>query len=135
MPAPETFRAMGAHSARRLADGRRPFPASLVPALAGALLFLGGCVLTPKGAKEERAHAADIGRRYEAPFEERSLPDLPERPAWRDVLHRALLANGDLEAAYFDWKAALERIDIAGAYPNSNVMLGYSYLLSSERMK
>ncbi|MCI0363352.1 MAG: TolC family protein [Phycisphaerales bacterium] len=59
---------------------------------------------------------------------------MPPQPTWQDVLHRAFLANGDLEAAYFDWKAAVERIGIASAYPNSNVELGYSYMFSSERM-
>jgi outer membrane protein TolC len=40
-----------------------------------------------------------------------------------------------LEAAYFEWKAAVERIDVASAYPNSNVELRYEYMFSSESMK
>ena len=51
------------------------------------------------------------------------------------MLHRAFLANGDLESAYFDWKAAVDRIDIAAAWPNSRLMLGYSYTLSAGNMK
>jgi outer membrane protein TolC len=94
-----------------------------------------GCALTPKGMKEEQARLAAFAGRYEPPFEERQLPDLPEVPGWRDVLHRAFLANGDLEAAYFDWKAALERVGIASAWPNSNIALGYSYAFSSDAMK
>jgi outer membrane protein TolC len=51
------------------------------------------------------------------------------------VLQRAFLVSGELEAAFFEWKAAVERIEIASAYPNSNVALGYSYTFSSENMK
>lgn len=100
-----------------------------------ALLVLSGCALTPSGTKEEQARVEEAGKPYEPRFEERVLPELPPAPSWEDVLHRVFLANGDLEAAYFDWKAAVQRIEIASAYPNSNVTLGYSYTFSSERMK
>jgi len=96
---------------------------------------LAGCALTPPGTKAERARVEIAGRPYEAPFEARTMPDLPAAPAWRDVLQLAFLANGDLEASYFEWKASVQRIEIASAYPNSNVMLGYSYMFSSARMK
>ena len=66
---------------------------------------------------------------------ERELPELPAEPTWQDVLHRAFLANGELEAAYFEWNAAYERIEVASTYPNTNVALGYTYTLSSENMK
>lgn len=99
------------------------------------LLLAGGCSLTPEGAREEEARLAEAGRVYEAPVEERELPGVPDAPTWEDVLRRAFLANGELEGAYFDWKAAVVRIGIASAYPNSNISLGYSYMFSSERMK
>ncbi len=120
---------------------RRPsprHPATRAVAATSVVLIvaaLGGCALTPKGAKEEEARLSAAGAKYEKPFEQRTLPEIPAEPSWRDVLHRAFLANGDLEAAYFDWKAAVQRIEIASAYPNSNVTLGYSYTFSSERMK
>jgi cobalt-zinc-cadmium efflux system outer membrane protein len=110
----------------------RPFIVSTT--VASAFLLSGGCSLSPKGADAERRRLEAIGTRYEAPISERSLPELPSAPSWQDVLHRAFLANGELEAAYFEWKAAVERIGIASAYPNSNVALGYSYMFSSERM-
>lgn len=100
-----------------------------------ALVALSGCALTPSGTREERDRVTDAGKPFEPRFHERTLPEVPDAPSWRDLLHRAFLANGDLEAAYFDWKAAVDRIEIASAYPNSNVTLGYSYTLSSERMK
>jgi outer membrane protein TolC len=98
-------------------------------------LIVAGCVLTPPGTDEERSRLTEAGKPYERPFEERVLPELPEAPGWRDVLRRAFLANGELEAAYFRWRAAVERVDIAGAYPNSNVSVGFSYLFSGENMK
>lgn len=103
--------------------------------LALMAVVMGGCALTPNGTREERDRLAAAGAPFEPRFEERMLPELPSAPAWEDVLHRAFLANGDLEVAYFDWKAAVQRIEIASAYPNSNVTLGYSYTFSSERMK
>ncbi len=77
----------------------------------------------------------DAGKPFEPPVEKRELPELSENPSWHDVLHRAFLANGDLEAAYFEWKAALQRIDMAATWPNSNVQVGFSYMFSGERMK
>jgi len=105
--------------------------------LAGVLMagLMSGCALTPEGTQHEQAKLAEAGKPYEPPVEQRSLPDLPASPTWQDVLHRAFLANGDLEASYFEWKAAVERIEMASAYPNSNVQVGYSYMFSSEKMK
>jgi outer membrane protein, heavy metal efflux system len=106
----------------------------------GALVLLttalaGGCVLAPRATRDERLRAAAAGHAWEQPAEERVLPDLPERPDWRQVLERAFLANGDLEAAWFDWRAALARIEVAGAYPNTNVSFGFQYMFSPGNMK
>lgn len=105
------------------------------PILALVAVSLGGCALSPSGTERERDRLAAAGVPFEPRFEARTLPEIPVVPTWSDVLHRAFLANGDLEVAYFDWKAAVQRIEIASAYPNSNIMLGYSYTFSSSRMK
>lgn len=94
-----------------------------------------GCALTPEGMKHEQAKLDEAGRPYELAFEARDLPELSLSPTWREVLGRAFLANGDLEASYFEWKAAVERVEMASAYPNSNVQVGYSYMFSSAKMK
>jgi len=104
-------------------------------ALSSLLLALPGCVLAPRDFAAEKERAAAAGAPYQRPFEERALPELPENPTWRDVLQRAFLASGDLEAAYFEWKAALERVNIAAGYPNTNVSIGYEYLFSPGNMK
>jgi outer membrane protein TolC len=98
-------------------------------------LSLGGCVLAPKQAADQRARLKAAGAAYRAPAEQRDLPELPQGPSWEDVLHRAFLANGDLEVAYFEWAAAVHRIQQAGSYPNTPVSIGFSYMFSDDRMK
>lgn len=98
-------------------------------------LSLGGCVLAPEGTKDEQAKVAAASQHFEVPIAARELPDLPTAAQWRDVLSRAFLANGELESAYFDWQAALARIDQAAVWPNSNVALTFSYMFSSENVK
>lgn len=111
---------------------RKRIRASLrLGALGCALLVIGGCVLAPAGLKDEQSQLKAAG----AAYDKRQLPELPSDPSWRDVLHRAFLANGDLEAAYFDWSAAVARVSIAGAYPNTNISLGFDYMFSREKMK
>jgi outer membrane protein TolC len=99
------------------------------------LLFLSGCVLKPAGMGEHQAELAKAGETYAKPHNQRALPELPSPATWQDVLHRALLANGDLEAAYWEWNAAVARIDQEAAYPNSNINLGFDYMFSRQSMK
>jgi outer membrane protein TolC len=108
---------------------------AILAACALALSGVQGCALRPSGTDPEQSKLSQAGKPFEPVFEERHPPELPSSPTWRDVLQRAFLANGELEVAYFEWKAAVERVDIASAYPNSNVAIGYSYMFSSERMK
>jgi len=106
--------------------------------LAGGVgLLVGGCVFMPKGATEERDRAAGVAKasNYDRPVEKRTLPELPTPATWQGLLRRAFYANGDLEARYFEWRAALHRIDIAAGYPNQNIDLGFDYLFDSARMK
>jgi outer membrane protein TolC len=97
-------------------------------------LTLGGCVLAPQGTKDEESRLAQMNR-YQQRFEQRALPDIPINPDWHDVLHRAFYANGDLEASYFEWSAAMARIPQQATWPNTNVMLSFEYMFSSEKMK
>ena len=94
-----------------------------------------GCVLAPRGWRDEKNRATETGRGYDKPFEERTVPQLPDQPSWRDVLHRAFFANGDLEAAYFEWAAALSRVPQVAEYPNTNIAPSFSYLFSGDQMK
>ena len=86
--------------------------------LSFSILF-GGCSLAPKALDIEQQTLSIEGVHYEPPFEERTLPELSPEPDWKEVLHRAFLANRELEASYFNWKAAIEQVDIAASYPNT----------------
>jgi len=107
----------------------------LVPVLLLISLATSSCVLTPRGTAAERERLAEVAPDYDPPAAERALPELPPQPGWRDLLHHAFLANGDLEAAYFEWKAALARIDVDAGWPNTNLALGYQYAFSPGQMK
>ena len=98
-------------------------------------LGLTGCALVPEGTPEEHAKLGANSAPFEPQVETRQLPELPAQADWRAVLHRAFLANGDLESAYFEWKAALARVYQAATWPNSNVAVSFSYMFSPEQMK
>lgn len=98
-------------------------------------LVLSGCVIAPREAKVEQEKVTEAGKAYATTRSVRVVPDLPGNPDWRDVLTRAMLASGDLEAAYFEWAMAASRIDQVGTRPTQSLELGYSYMFSSERLK
>ncbi len=105
----------------------------IIAILAG--LSATGCALTPAGTQDESDRASAASSGYALPPAERVLPELPQEPDWRDVLHRALLANGELEAAVHEWNAAVARIDQAASYPNSNAMVSFDTMFSEENVK
>jgi cobalt-zinc-cadmium efflux system outer membrane protein len=108
----------------------------LVAALGSVIaLTLSGCVLSPQGAVDEQGRLVAASQSFEASITARQIPDLPAEAQWRDVLSRAFLTNGELESAYFEWKAAFARIDQAATLPNSNVAVTFSYMFSSENVK
>src|SRR5690606_17886802 len=99
--------------------------------------LLAGCVLAPREAKDQQKQLDKTGEstQLSKSFEERELPEVPESPTWQQLLHRALLANGEIEAAYHEWAMAVAKIDQQGAYPNSPVMVSLEYMLSPRNMK
>jgi len=99
------------------------------------LILASGCSLEPRTTPAERQLVERAGRPYDQPFEKRVLPELADRPDWTDVLHRAFLANGQLEAAYFEWKAAMTRVAPAAVWPNSNLQVGFQYAFGKGAMK
>jgi len=103
--------------------------------LTATALLYAGCSLAPPETKVEQQRAAVAGRDFQKPRAQRVARELPAQPTWQDVLQRAFLVNGELESAYWEWRAALERIEMAGAYPNANVQVGYQYLFSGGQMK
>lgn len=115
---------------------KRPITCSLILTLSVAVSSsLGGCTLAPRGAAEEQAKLDALSPIFEPPLGADQLPRLARQVDWRSVLHRAFLANGELQSAYFEWKAALARIDQAATWPNSNVAVSFSYMFSPENIK
>lgn len=102
---------------------------------AATATMVAGCSLRPEGADDEEAKIARAGEIYAHPFERRAIPDLPPQPTWRDLLSRQFLANGDLEAAFHGWKAAMARVSMASGWPNTNLSLSFEYMFSPQRMK
>ncbi len=93
-----------------------------------------GCVLAPRDTAQEQRRLEQHSQ-FLPPLEKRELPPLPSPASWQDVLRQAFLANGELESAWFEWNAALARIDQAASWPNSSLMVGYSYMFSGGNVK
>ncbi len=100
--------------------------------LAGVVLataLLAGCVLRPEGLDDEAERASQAGAPFRQPWEQRDLPELPASPAWAEVIERVQLADGDVEAAWHDWNAAIERVSVEAGWPNTNLALNLAVAL------
>src|ERR1039457_5307123 len=84
-------------------------------AVVGLLLFA-GCT-TPAEKAEQRA-LRQGAEQYRPHGAKPALPLLTTNAPLRDFLTFALLNHPDVEAAYFDWAAAVARITSAGAPPD-----------------
>ena len=122
-----------APAGRRQADATvdRRKRRALALALAVAALA-GGCALRPPGEREERQRIAEAGRPY-VEVELLEVPLLPENPGPEDYLHCAFFANADLQARYWEWAAAIERVPQVSSWPS--VALPFSFMLSPSNMK
>ena len=96
---------------------------------AALLVFLAGCALRPAGEKQERAALAQAGKPWEQPAEP---PALPQAPTLDDYLHRAFLANADLQAQYWQWRAAVEQIPQDSSWPR--VAVPFSVMFTKQNM-
>ena len=88
------------------------------------------CVLAPKELETESDKLAHDGAPYALPLEERTLPALSAQPGWHELLYRAFLQNGELEAAWQEWRGAVARVTSESTWPNSNVELSFDYAVS-----
>jgi cobalt-zinc-cadmium efflux system outer membrane protein len=85
-----------------------------VLALFGLGGLAGGCTYHPPGERQERVRAGVEGGRFAAPAECRPVPALSESPSPDDLVRYALLASPQVEVAYWEWRAAIERVPQAG---------------------
>ena len=82
----------------------------------GGLLLLAGCA-TPAEKAEQRA-LQQVAEQYRPHGGKPALPQLTTNAPLSVFLTFALLNHPDVEAAYFDWAAAVARITSAGAPPD-----------------
>ncbi|MGE3172783.1 MAG: TolC family protein [Planctomycetota bacterium] len=92
------------------------------------LTLLAACRVTVDGEQAERDRAARAGADYARPFAERALPPLPSGAPLADWIAHALVANGEVEAAWHDWLVALEQVPQA-ASQDTTAMTGLEHRL------
>ena len=83
------------------------------------IAFLAGCAGTP--IREERAarqQAAEVGRTYRPDNHQPALPALTAHSPAGDYLRFALLKHPQIEAAFHEWRAAVEAITPARSLPD-----------------
>ncbi len=84
-----------------------------------AALGLAACAIRPVGESAERDRAAEAGTAFVQRFEERKLPDLAPDAGLAAVQERAGLSNAELERAYWEWRAAIERVPQESTTPTT----------------
>ena len=87
-----------------------------------AVLIFAGCRGVPiKGEQEARERAQTVGRGYRPDGRKPALPVLTTNSSLADFLTYALLNQPNVEAAYYDWLASLERITVERSRPDPQV--------------
>lgn len=102
----------------------------LMPAM---LCALGGCAISVPEEQAERETSRRAGVEFEAAYEDRRLPDLPQEATLEDVLYYAFRSNAEIERAYFEWSIALERVPQSTALDDPS--LSFEYLFSRDQMQ
>ena len=83
------------------------------------LVLLAGCRGTPtKGEKEARRQVQAVAGSYRPDGRKPELPVLTSQSSLSNLLTYALLNQPQVEAAYFDWLASVERITVARSLPD-----------------
>ena len=86
----------------------------------------------PESAAQRQGATADhtaaaANATFDQPLEKRPLPDLGTAAGLPQVLDYAFLSNGELEAAYREWRAALARVPQAGALNDPRLEFGFLF--------
>lgn len=83
--------------------------ASVLLVVATATL-LAGCTFIPRGTSALRREAVHAGRPFVRPPGLRRPPPLSAVPTSRELVYRALFDSPQVEASYWQWRAAIEAI-------------------------
>lgn len=122
---------MRVRSKRLVAPNLARPPAGLTMLL---ILFmeLTGCqrTLVPDGLAGARSLADASGIAYQIPWAERNLPDLTLAAPLDQAIEFAMKSSGEVEAAYLEWRGALERVPQAGALADPR--LDFQFLFMPE---
>jgi len=99
---------------------RRTMPPILIAGcVVGGWLFAGGCTgFQTAGEKAARHDAATVAAIYRPGGERPALPALTENSGLDEYLRFAMLSDPRVEAAYYEWLAAVERITVARSWPD-----------------
>jgi outer membrane protein TolC len=92
------------------------------------LAVLSACSVSIDGEQAERDRAKTLGARYEKPFADRELPPLQPDSDLAAWIAHAESSNGELEAAYYEWLAAIEEVPQA-ATQDTTAMIGLEHTL------
>ena len=83
------------------------------------LVLFAGCKGTPTpGEKEARSQVQAVAGSYRPEGQKPALPVLTSQSSLSNFLAYALLNQPQVEAAYFDWLASVERITVARSLPD-----------------
>ena len=83
------------------------------------LVLFAGCKGTPTpGEKEARSQVQAVAGSYRPEGQKPALPVLTSQSSLSNFLTYALLNQPQVEAAYFDWLASVERITVARSLPD-----------------
>lgn len=92
------------------------------------LLMPAACTVHPEGESSERERAAVAGAAWSKPFGDRIPLPLTQNSTLADYLAHAEQGNGELEAAWNRWQAALEQVPQDGTQPTT-AMIGIDHEL------
>jgi outer membrane protein TolC len=99
--------------------GSQSIRASSVVGVFALGLLLAGCKGVPtKGEKEARRQAQTVASGYRPHGERPALPLLTPDSSLTNFLTCALVNKPEVEAAYYDWAASVERITQARSFPD-----------------
>ena len=77
-------------------------------------VMLAGCTFIPRGTAALRREAVQAGQPFAKMPRQRRFPRLRAVPSAGQLIRRALLNSPDVEAAYWQWRAAIEAIPQRG---------------------
>jgi outer membrane protein TolC len=95
------------------------FSVALTASALAAASLLAGCVgVRTEGEKRARKDQESVGRAYRPGNERPDLPKLDTNAPLHDFLFFAMLNQPQVEAAYFDWAASVQRITVERSLPD-----------------